>query len=296
MIRLMVKTLEAREAEISNLRDLLHHGVDTIEAHTLMDLDGTAVMHGDYQCISAIEIEQWLDRAEAALKPARRSTERDRRPSSELRDGPDVVAGGHEPDMHGYCSKCGVRLATIHNPWATRRNVRLLKNTSLAISRLAGSAARVRRLLVQDAVLAPDILPPPRIGKAGRAGFDHSLEQQLQYLGFTVVEIALGSAFSGFRASQQLDRTLAASVGEPDHGVRALRRIEHDEAACREAPRIFRRHLSTAKRENSGQFLDRPAVAHAQQRQDTVVDVPKALALQALPDGQQQLVVAHGRA
>ena len=74
MIRLMVKTLKAREAEISNLRDLLHHGVDTIATHTLTDPDGTAVMHGDYQCISAIEIEQWLDRAEAALKPARRST------------------------------------------------------------------------------------------------------------------------------------------------------------------------------------------------------------------------------
>ena len=78
MIRQMATTLEAREAEISNLRDLLHHGVDTIESHTLMDSDGTVVMHGDYQCISATAIEQWLDRAEAALKTARRSTERAR--------------------------------------------------------------------------------------------------------------------------------------------------------------------------------------------------------------------------
>ena len=76
MIRQMATTLEAREAEISNLRDLLHHGVDTIESHTLMDSDGTVVMHGDYQCISATAIEQWLERAEAALNPARHSTER----------------------------------------------------------------------------------------------------------------------------------------------------------------------------------------------------------------------------
>ena len=74
MIRQMATTLEAREAEISNLRDLLHHGVDTIESHTLMDSDGTVVMHGDYQCISATAIEQWLNRAEAALKTAHRST------------------------------------------------------------------------------------------------------------------------------------------------------------------------------------------------------------------------------
>ena len=60
--------LEAREAEIAKLRELLHHGVDTIETHTLTDPEGTAVMlHGDYQCISATAIEQWLDRAEAAL-------------------------------------------------------------------------------------------------------------------------------------------------------------------------------------------------------------------------------------
>ena len=78
MIRQMATTLEAREAEISNLRDLLHHGVDTIESHTLMDSDGTVVMHGDYQYISATAIEQWLERAEAALNPARRSTERAR--------------------------------------------------------------------------------------------------------------------------------------------------------------------------------------------------------------------------
>jgi hypothetical protein len=116
MIRLMVRTLEAREAEISNLRDLLHHGVDTIEAHTLMDPDGTAVMHhGDYQCISATAIEQWLDQAEAALNQARSSTEGDHRPL-ELRDGLHVVTGGHEPDSRGYCGKCGVRLATIDDP------------------------------------------------------------------------------------------------------------------------------------------------------------------------------------
>ena len=78
MITQMVTTLEAREAEISKLRDLLHHGVDTIESHTLMDSDGTVVMHGDYQCISATAIEQWLERAEAALKTAQRSTERAR--------------------------------------------------------------------------------------------------------------------------------------------------------------------------------------------------------------------------
>lgn len=101
-IRLMVRALEAREAEISNLRDLLHKGVDTIETHTLMDSDGTVVMHGDYQCISASEIEQWLDRAEAVLSPARRSTERGSPP--------------HDPDSHGHCRKCGVRLATVDNP------------------------------------------------------------------------------------------------------------------------------------------------------------------------------------
>jgi hypothetical protein len=78
MVRQMATTLEAREAEISNLRDLLHHGVATIESHTLMDSDGTVVMHGDYQCISATAIEQWLARAEAALHPARRSAERAR--------------------------------------------------------------------------------------------------------------------------------------------------------------------------------------------------------------------------
>jgi hypothetical protein len=86
MIRLMVQALEAREAEISNLRDLLHHGVHTIEAHTLTDPDGTAVMHGDCQCISASAIEQWLDRAQAALNSARRSTEPDNRTHSERRD------------------------------------------------------------------------------------------------------------------------------------------------------------------------------------------------------------------
>jgi hypothetical protein len=78
MVRQMATTLEAREAEISSLRDLLHHGVATIESHTLMDSDGTVVMHGDYQCISATAIEQWLERAEAALHPTRRSAERAR--------------------------------------------------------------------------------------------------------------------------------------------------------------------------------------------------------------------------
>ena len=66
----LLAQIEAREAEISRLRDLLHHGVDTIEAHTLTTPDGTAVMlHGDYQCISATAIEQWVRRAEAALRP-----------------------------------------------------------------------------------------------------------------------------------------------------------------------------------------------------------------------------------
>jgi hypothetical protein len=69
--------LEAREAEIATLRELLHHGVDTIETHTLTDPEGTAVMlHGDYQCVSAIAIEQWVDRAEAALEPAPGAQER----------------------------------------------------------------------------------------------------------------------------------------------------------------------------------------------------------------------------
>ena len=67
MLQLMVRTLEAREAEVANLRDVLHHGVDAIEAHTLTDPDGTAVMHGDYQCINAAAVEQWLHRAQAAL-------------------------------------------------------------------------------------------------------------------------------------------------------------------------------------------------------------------------------------
>jgi hypothetical protein len=75
MMRTMVRTLEAREAEISALRDLLHHGVDTLEAHTLTDPDGTAVMHGDYQCISAAAVEQWVDQVAAALNGARRSAE-----------------------------------------------------------------------------------------------------------------------------------------------------------------------------------------------------------------------------
>jgi hypothetical protein len=64
----LLAQLEAREAEIARLRDLLHHGVDTIEAHTLTTPDGTAVMlHGDYQCVSAAAIEQWVRRAETAL-------------------------------------------------------------------------------------------------------------------------------------------------------------------------------------------------------------------------------------
>jgi hypothetical protein len=69
----LLAQIEAREAEVSRLRDLLHHGVVTIEAHTLTTPDGTAVMlHGDYQCISATAIEQWVRRAEAALHPERR--------------------------------------------------------------------------------------------------------------------------------------------------------------------------------------------------------------------------------
>ena len=64
----LLAMLEEREAEISRLRDIVHHGVDTIEAHTLTTSDGTAVMlHGDYQCVSAAAIEQWLDRAVAVL-------------------------------------------------------------------------------------------------------------------------------------------------------------------------------------------------------------------------------------
>jgi hypothetical protein len=74
-MRVMVRTLEAREAEISNLRDLLNHGIETIEAHTLTDPDGTAVMHGDYQCITAAAVEQWVEQVEAALNGAPRSTE-----------------------------------------------------------------------------------------------------------------------------------------------------------------------------------------------------------------------------
>jgi hypothetical protein len=107
-IRMMVRTLEAREAEISNLRDLLHQGVDTIEAHTLMDSDGTVVMHGEYQCISASEIEQWLDRAEAVLNPAKRGCPL----PTELREERALI-GGHDPDSHGHCRKCGV---TVDNP------------------------------------------------------------------------------------------------------------------------------------------------------------------------------------
>jgi len=97
MIKLMARTLDAREAEISNLRNLLHDAVDTIEAHTLMDADGTAVMHGDYQCIKAIEVDRWLDQAEAALSPARRLIKRDPRALSELRHG----HGGHGTESHG---------------------------------------------------------------------------------------------------------------------------------------------------------------------------------------------------
>lgn len=73
-LQLMVRTLEAREAEIAHLRDVLHHGIDAIEAHTLTDADGTAVMYGDYQCISASAVEQWLRRAETALNNAGRAT------------------------------------------------------------------------------------------------------------------------------------------------------------------------------------------------------------------------------
>ena len=69
----LLALLEARDAEISRLRDLLHHGVETIEAHTLTAPDGTAVMvRGDYQCVSAGALEQWLRRAESALHLAER--------------------------------------------------------------------------------------------------------------------------------------------------------------------------------------------------------------------------------
>jgi hypothetical protein len=74
MLQVMVRTLEARDAEIATLRDVLHHGVETIEAHTLTDPDGTAVMHGEYQCISATALEQWLRRAAAVLNGARQAT------------------------------------------------------------------------------------------------------------------------------------------------------------------------------------------------------------------------------
>ena len=72
-LQLMVRTLEAREAEIAHLRDVLHHGVETIEAHTLTDPEGTAVMHGEYQCVSATAVEQWLRLAETALNNARQA-------------------------------------------------------------------------------------------------------------------------------------------------------------------------------------------------------------------------------
>ena len=69
----LMALLEAREAEVARLHELLHHGVDTIEAHTLTDPDGTAVMmQGDYQCISAAAIERWVGRAETVLRRARR--------------------------------------------------------------------------------------------------------------------------------------------------------------------------------------------------------------------------------
>lgn len=64
--------LEAREAELARLRDLLHRGVDTIETHTLTAPDGTAVMlRGAYQCINAAALEQWLERAAAMLHQTR---------------------------------------------------------------------------------------------------------------------------------------------------------------------------------------------------------------------------------
>ena len=75
MLQSMVRTLEAREAEVVALRTLVLHGVSTIETHTLTDPEGTAVMHGDYQCINANAIEQWLHRAQEVLRSARRSTE-----------------------------------------------------------------------------------------------------------------------------------------------------------------------------------------------------------------------------
>jgi len=101
MLRRMIRTLEARDSEVSKLRDLLENGINTIEAHTLTDSDGTAVLQGDYQSISAIEIQQWLDRAraEAAPKPARRSTKRTRRPASEPRDGLHAKHDTHQAEM-----------------------------------------------------------------------------------------------------------------------------------------------------------------------------------------------------
>ena len=68
----LLALLEARDAEISRLRDLLHHGVETIEAHTLTTPDGTAVMvRGDYQCVRAAAIEEWLCRTETFLRHER---------------------------------------------------------------------------------------------------------------------------------------------------------------------------------------------------------------------------------
>ena len=101
VIKLMGRRLAAREAEISNLRNVLHDGVDTIETHTLVDADDTAVMHGDYQCIKAIEIDRWLDQAEAALSPAPPSIKQDLPPSSELRDELHIVGGGDGNDGQG---------------------------------------------------------------------------------------------------------------------------------------------------------------------------------------------------
>lgn len=61
--------LQSREAELVRLRDLIRQGVETIEAHTLTDSDGTAVMlHGHYQCINAAALDQWLERAAATLQ------------------------------------------------------------------------------------------------------------------------------------------------------------------------------------------------------------------------------------
>ena len=65
----LTDSLNEREAEISRLRDLLNQGVELIETHTLTDSEGTAILHGEYQCIDATEVGQWLNRAQSVLYP-----------------------------------------------------------------------------------------------------------------------------------------------------------------------------------------------------------------------------------